>query len=96
MNLPYIYTLNEVTPMSEIPEDIRHFLKTEGFLNEKISLQENDSLTETGVIDSIILLQLVDFLEEKYHIEIPVEMLTPENFDTLAGISKSIMKLTQG
>jgi acyl carrier protein len=79
--------------MNEIHEDILHFLKTEGFLNDKISLKETDSLTETGVIDSIILLQLVDFLESKYNIEIPVEMLTPENFDTLAGISKSIMKL---
>jgi acyl carrier protein len=82
--------------MSEIQEDVRSFLKTEGFLNEKISLHENDSLTETGVIDSIILLQLIDFLENKYKIEIPLEMLTPENFDTLAGINKSVMSLKQG
>jgi acyl carrier protein len=82
--------------MNEINEDILHFLKTEGFLNEKISLQENDSLTETGVIDSIILLQLVDFLENKYKIEIPVDMLTPENFDTLSGISQTVHKLRKG
>ena len=82
--------------MNEITEDILHFLKTEGFLNEKISLQENDSLTETGVIDSIILLQLVDFLENKYKIEIPVDMLTPENFDSLAGISQTVQKLRKG
>lgn len=82
--------------MNEINEDTLHFLKTEGFLNEKISLQENDSLTETGVIDSIILLQLVDFLENKYKIEIPVDMLTPENFDTLAGISQTVKKLKTG
>ena len=82
--------------MNEINEDILHFLKTEGFLNEKISLQENDSLTETGVIDSIILLQLVDFLENKYTIEIPVDMLTPENFDSLAGISQTVKKLKKG
>ena len=82
--------------MIEINENILNFLKTEGYLNEKISLQENDSLTETGVIDSIIVLRLVDFLESEYKIEIPVEMLTPENFDTLAGINKSIMKLKQG
>ena len=82
--------------MKEITEDILHFLKTEGFLNEKISLQENDSLTETGVIDSIILLQLVDFLENKYKIEIPVDMLTPENFDTLTGISQTVKKLKKG
>ncbi len=82
--------------MNEINNDILRFLKTEGFLTEKISLQENDSLTGTGVIDSIILLQLVDFLESKYNIEIPVEMLTPENFDTLAGISQSVTKLKEG
>jgi acyl carrier protein len=82
--------------MNETREDILYFLKTQGFLNEKMSLDENDSLTETGVIDSIILLQLVDFLENKYNIEIPVEMLTPENFDTLAGINQSVMKLKKG
>ncbi len=82
--------------MNEINKDILQFLKTEGFLTEKISLKDNDSLTGTGVIDSIILLQLVDFLESKYNIEIPVEMLTPENFDTLAGISQSVTKLREG
>jgi len=82
--------------MSEIEDDVLFFLKTEGFLTEKTSLQENDSLTETGVIDSIILIQLVDFLENKYKIEIPMEMLTPENFDTLAGINKSVMTLKHG
>jgi acyl carrier protein len=82
--------------MCEIIDDVRNFLKTEGFLNDKISLRDDDSLTETGVIDSIILLQLVDFLENKYNIEIPVEMLTPENFDTLAGINQSVMKLKKG
>ena len=82
--------------MKEIRGDILEFLRTQGFLNEKISLQDNDSLSETGVIDSITLLQLVDFLESNYHIEIPVEMITPENFDTLAGISQSVMKLKKG
>ena len=84
------------TLMNEINQEILHFLKSQGFLTEKISLKENDSLTETGVIDSIILLQLVDFLESKYKIEIPVEMITPENFDTLAGIIQLIMILKRG
>ena len=82
--------------MKEIRGDILEFLKTQGFLNEKISLQENDSLSETGVIDSIIMLELVDFLESKYKIEIPVNMLTSQNFDTLATISQSVMKLKKG
>jgi acyl carrier protein len=82
--------------MQELHKDILNFLKTQGFLNEKIILLDNDSLSETGVIDSITLLQLIDFLEGKYNIQIPVEMITPENFDTLGGISRSVLKLKNG
>ena len=82
--------------MNETREDILDFLKKQGFLDENTRLQDNDSLSETGAIDSITLLQLIDFLEEKYNIQIPLEMITPENFDTLAGISQSVMKLKNG
>jgi acyl carrier protein len=79
--------------MNAISKDIQQFLKSRGFLDGKISLDEHQSLTETGVIDSIGLLQLVDYLESSYKIEIPMEMITPDNFDTLAGISQSVMNL---
>jgi acyl carrier protein len=82
--------------MNEIREDILDFLKRQGFLDKTTTLQENDSLSETGVIDSITLLELIDFLERKYNVQIPVEMITPENFDTIAGISQSVMKLKNG
>lgn len=82
--------------MSEILQDVRNFLKTQGLLTDTISLKDTDSLTDTGVIDSIILLQLVDFLENKYKVEIPLEMLTPENFDTLDGINRSVTTLMKG
>ena len=82
--------------MQEPRKDILDFLKKQGFLDKKTSLQDNDSLSETGAIDSITLLQLIDFLEEKYNIQIPLEMITPENFDTLAGISQTVLKLKNG
>jgi acyl carrier protein len=79
--------------MNAISTDILQFLKSRGFLDGKSSLNEHESLTETGVIDSIGLLQLVDFLESTYKIEIPMELITPDNFDTLSGISQSVMNL---
>lgn len=79
--------------MNEIQGEILEFLKTQGYLNEKIHLEEKDSLTKKGVIDSIIMLELVDFLEIKFGIDIPVEMLTSEKFDTMEQISQSVMKL---
>ena len=79
--------------MSDINQDILQFLKSRGFLDEKKSVKDDESLTETGVIDSIGLLQLVDYLESRYKIEIPMEDITPENFDTLSGISHSVINL---
>lgn len=79
--------------MNEIGKDIVHFLTSRGFLDGKKAVKESESLTETGVIDSIGLLQLVDYLESRYKIEIPMEIITPENFDTLAGISQSVINL---
>ncbi len=79
--------------MNEIEKNIVQFLKSRGFLEGKTAVKENESLTETGVIDSIGLLQLVDYLESSYKIEIPMEIITPENFDTLNGISQSVTKL---
>jgi acyl carrier protein len=79
--------------MNAISKDILQFLKSRGFLDGKKALDEHESLTETGVIDSIGLLQLVDYLESSYKIEIPMELITPENFDTLSGISQSVMNL---
>jgi acyl carrier protein len=79
--------------MNEIEKNIVKFLTSRGFLEGKNAVKENESLTETGVIDSIGLLQLVDYLESSYKIEIPMELITPENFDTLNGISQSVMNL---
>jgi acyl carrier protein len=84
---------NKVNTMNEIEKDIEQFLKSRGFLEGKKSVKENESLTETGVIDSIGLLQLVDYLESSYKIEIPMEIITPENFDTLKAISQSVKNL---
>jgi acyl carrier protein len=79
--------------MNDIEKNIVQFLTSHGFLDGKKTVKENESLTETGVIDSIGLLQLVDYLEARYKIEIPMELITPENFDTLNGISQSVMNL---
>jgi acyl carrier protein len=79
--------------MNEIEKNIVQFLRSRGFLDGKKTIKETESLTESGVIDSIGLLQLVDYLESTYKIEIPMEIITPENFDTLNGISLSVMNL---
>ena len=79
--------------MNAINREVIKFLRHRGFLEGRASLGDQESLTGTGVIDSIGLLQLVDHLERTYKIEIPMDLITPDNFDTLEGISRTVTDL---
>ena len=81
--------------MEHIKNDILDYLKDNSFMDANIGLNDEDSLTQNGIMDSIGLLELMDYICEKYSIEIPEDMLTPENFDSLQGIHDLIVKLTK-
>jgi len=81
--------------MEKIKNCIIDYLKVNSFMDQDTKFGDNDSLTQSGIIDSIGLLELVDYISEKYSIEIPENMLTPENFDSLQGITNMISKLAK-
>jgi acyl carrier protein len=81
--------------MEHIKNDIIGYLNSNSFMDENTNLKDDDSLTQKGIIDSIGLLELMDYICEKYSIEIPEDMLTPENFDSLQGIATMITRLTK-
>jgi len=81
--------------MEPVKDCIIDYLKANSFMDKDAQLNDQDSLTQNGIIDSIGLLELMDFICEKYSIEIPEDMLTPENFDTLQGITNMIGKLAK-
>ncbi|SET00396.1 Acyl carrier protein [Methanococcoides vulcani] len=81
--------------MEEIKEDIMAYLQNKSFMDSGTQLNDDDSLTMKGIIDSIGLIEFIDFICEKYSIEIPEELLTPENFDSISGIVNVIQKLTK-
>ncbi|MDG6257124.1 MAG: acyl carrier protein [Methanomicrobiaceae archaeon] len=81
--------------MNDVTDELIGFLRTKSFLDEAVLLTTTDSLTERGIIDSIGLIEFVDFIQDRYAIEIPGEYLTPENFDTLQGITNLISQLSK-
>ncbi len=81
--------------MEQIKNDIVDYLKANSFMDNNTNLKDNDSLTQDGIIDSIGLLELMDYICDKYSIVIPEDMLTPENFDSLQGITNMITKLAK-
>ena len=81
--------------MEQVKNVIVDYLKANSFMDRDTQLDDSDSLTQKGIIDSIGLLELMDYISEKYSIEIPEEMLTPENFDSLHGITNMVNKLAK-
>lgn len=76
-----------------IEKQIRNFI-VENFLfgESNDGLNDNDSLLETGIMDSTGVLELVAFIEENYKFKVKDEELVPENLDSIANISEFISK----
>ena len=50
------------------------------------TVAETDSLVESGLIDSLALLEIVAFLEEQYRIDFAAVGLEPEQLISVSGI----------
>jgi len=61
------------------------------FGQEDEPIGEKDSFMGKGIIDSTGILELIDFTEETYGINIEDNELLPENLDSLDNISRFIL-----
>ena len=64
-------------------------------VKEQVDYENEKFLLTDGIIDSVELVELVAEIEEKYGIEIPLEDITPENFDSVSDIHNMITRLQQ-
>ncbi|MDQ2089644.1 acyl carrier protein [Marimonas arenosa] len=71
--------------------EVREFI-IENFLfgDEAEMVDDNDSLMETGIIDSTGVLEVIMFLEEEYTISIEDDELLPENLDSVPAIVRFV------
>lgn len=71
--------------------DLRQFIVQNYLLSRDASLlQDSDSLTAHGILDSTGALELVLHLEERYGITVQDEELHPDNLDSIDRIAAFI------
>jgi len=70
--------------------EIRQFILDKFPLARKKQLKDSDALLDGGILDSLGVLDLVTFIEQKYSIAIHDEELVPENFQTVDRIAAFI------
>lgn len=55
----------------------------------------DESLISSGILDSMIVLQLVAFIEDQFGITVEDEELTPDNFETINQLRTLIERKQQ-
>lgn len=68
-------------------DNIRHFIAAEICGGNCDPIGDTDLLIDQGIIDSMGIIVLLEFLEEKFDVTIEGDELLPENFATLTAIS---------
>ncbi|HNR51204.1 MAG: acyl carrier protein [Deltaproteobacteria bacterium ADurb.BinA179] len=73
--------------MSDVLKNVVDFIK-ENFImgRSDACIDPDESLIESGIMDSTGVLELVEFLEATYEIQIQDEELIPENLETVNNI----------
>jgi acyl carrier protein len=80
--------------MKQRPDKIRDFIVENFLFGEDNELKNDTSFLEEGIIDSTGVLELIEFLEEEFNIEIADEEMIPENLDSLNNLEKFMAKVT--
>ena len=74
-----------------VKEDIRKFIIGNYFVDASgDGLLDDDSFLKKGIIDSIGVIELTQFIQQKYGINIQVKEIIPENFDTVNNLERYV------
>ncbi len=77
---------------ADIEHEIHSFVITNFLFGQAVDLQPDDSLLDRGLIDSTGVLELVQFLEERYEIKVRDEEVIPGNLDSVRNVTKYVAK----
>ena len=56
-------------------------------------LPDDESLLDSGILDSLGIMTLLTFIEDRFRVRIPVDQVEPQNFESVATISTLIARV---
>jgi acyl carrier protein len=75
---------------AEIEDRVRTFLTGNFLLDPDVALERDESLLENGIVDSTGMLEVIQFLEENFGIQVDDLEVLPENLDSVANLTNYI------
>jgi len=78
--------------VENVKEQIREFVQEAAQRKGVSGVTDDQSLVESGVIDSLGIFRLVAFLEESFRVRIGDEEIVGENFESIVSIERFVLK----
>jgi acyl carrier protein len=69
-----------------VVNELREFIAKNFLFSDEFSLSDTASFLDSGIIDSMRVLELILFLEERYLIKLADEEIVPENLDSIQSL----------
>jgi acyl carrier protein len=66
--------------------ELRDFMATNFLFSDDFSLGDADSFLDAGILDSLGVLRILLFLEERYQIAVDDDEIVSENLDSIQGL----------
>ncbi|RMD65647.1 acyl carrier protein [Candidatus Parcubacteria bacterium] len=80
-----------------VKDELQDYLVREVLVyHDKKTVDPDEDLLTQGVIDSMGILQLVEFIEKEFGIEVNDDEIVPENFRTLNCLTGFVSKKADG
>lgn len=82
--------------IDSIRQQLRSFiLENYLFTDDQSALDDNSSFLDGGILDSMGILELIDYLDESFAIKVEGDELIPDNLDSINSLIAFIGKKSQ-
>jgi len=82
--------------MSDIAQQVREFVVSNFLYGQDASnVTDDQSLLESGIMDSTGVLELVAFLEQQFNVKVADRELLPENLDSVNNAANFVARKLQ-
>lgn len=75
-----------------IKEQIRTFVTSNFYVSDPAALKDEESLLDSGVIDSTGVLEVIAFIEDTFGFTVEDMEMLPENLDSIERITNFVIR----
>ena len=80
---------------SKIAAEVKDYIEKNFVYDQETNFKVDESLLDSGLVDSTGILEVVSFIEETFNISIEDEEMVPDNLDSVNKIASFIFRKTQ-